>query len=145
MLKSWNPGVKNWREALDTKAVRQFKHIKTLLDSHPGLERIPDQSLVLAGQGTNVFTRVQAMRDGTPGNKNATYLMAYLSAPGTVTLDTSVIAARTLRAYWFDPENGDVETIEEKFSNIGSFAPEKRTRGDAVIVIEDAMKTFRKP
>lgn len=143
MLRGWNPGVDDWREALDTKAVRQLQHIKTLLYSHPYLERIPDQSLVLAGQGTNVATRVQATRDGTPGKKDATYLMAYLSAPQTVTLDTSVIAARMLNAYWFDPVTGASELAPDQIANPGSLTLEKRPQGvDWVVVISDAMKNY---
>ncbi len=146
MLKGWTPGVENWRDALDTPAVRQLHHVKTLLDSHPDLERIPDQSVVLAGQGADIFTRVQATRDGTPGKNDATYLMAYLSAPQTVALNTSVIAARMLRAYWFSPETGSTEPIQEQFKNSGMFTLEKKPQGgDWVVVIEDATKNYARP
>src|SRR5665213_1638115 len=67
MLKGWTPGVDNWSQALDTPAVRQLHHIKALLYAHPYLTRIPDQSLVTTGQGADIFTRIQATRDGTPG------------------------------------------------------------------------------
>jgi len=146
MLKGWNPGVENWTQALDTPAVRQLHHIKALLFSHPYLERIPDQSLVLAGQGADVATRVQATRDGTPGRNDATYLMAYVSAPQAIPLNTGVIAARELKAYWFDPATGASETIHERFANPGSLMLEKRAQGgDAVIVIEDAATNYAGP
>jgi hypothetical protein len=139
MLKGWNPGVENWTQALDTPAVRQLKHIKALLYSHPYLERIPDQSLVLAGQGADVATHTQATRDGTSGRNDATYVMAYISAPQTVTLNTAAISARTLNAYWFSPETGLTEVIQKKFPNSGTFTLEKRPRGqDCVVVIQAA-------
>jgi len=146
MLHSWTPGVKEWTEALDAPGVRSLHLITKLLYSHPYLERIPDQALVLAGQGADVFTRIEATRDGTPANRNATYLMAYLSAPTKVTLDTSVIAAQTLNAYWFDPATGATEVIHERFPNPQSLTLEPRIQGhDWVVVIEDASRNYPLP
>jgi hypothetical protein len=137
MLKGWTPGVTNWTQALDTPAVRQLHFIKALLYSHPYLERIPDQSLVLAGQGTNVASRVQATRDGTLGHNDATYLMAYISSPQTVTFNTAVISARALNVHWFNPATGSSEMMDEKIGNPGSLTLEKRPQGgDWVVVIE---------
>lgn len=141
MLRSWAPGVKSWPEALDTPAVRQLRHIQALLLTRPYFERIPDQSLVLAGQGTDVATRIQATRDGTPEGKDATYLMAYLSAPAPVTLNTAVISSRTLNAYWFSPETGRREVIREQFSNAETLTLEARSQGqDWVVVVEDGSR-----
>ena len=145
MLKSWTPGVKDWSEVLDTPATRQLHQIKALLYSHPYFERIPDQSLVLSGQGGDVATRIQSTRDGTIGKKNATYLMAYLSAPAKVTLDTEVIPARTLNAYWFSPETGGCEVIQELFTNKESLTLEARPQGqDWVVVVEDASRNYKR-
>ncbi len=142
MLHGWTPGVTNWTQSLDTPSVRQLQFIKKLLYSHPYLTRIPDQSLVLEGQGTNVATRVQATRDGTLGNNNATYIMAYISSPQTVTLNTAAISARTLNVYWFSPATGESELLSENFSNPANLTLEKRPQGDCVVVIEDATKNY---
>jgi len=143
MLKGWTPGVENWTQALDTPAVRQLQHIKALLYSHPYLERIPDQSLVLSGQGTNVATRTQTTRDGTLGHNDATYLMAYLSSPQTITLNTGVIAARAVKVYWFNPAIGSSELIHKQLANPGNLTLEKRPQGgDWVVVIDDATKNY---
>jgi hypothetical protein len=146
MLKGWNPGVRDWREALDTPAVRQLKNITALLYTHPYRERIPDQSLVLDGQGSDVLTRVQATRDGSPGRRDATYLFAYLSAPRAVTLDTGPIAGRTLTAYWFSPETARTEMIGENLPNSGRLWLGARAEGrDGVVVVEDAAKHYPRP
>jgi hypothetical protein len=146
MLHSWTPGVSNWTQALDTPAVRQLHHIKVLLYSHPYLQRIPDQSLVVAGQGSDVATRTQATRDGNPGKNDATYLMAYLSAPLKVTLNTGAISGHTLNAYWFSPETGLTETIQQGFANSGTMTLGPRSHGhDWVVVIEDAASNYPRP
>jgi hypothetical protein len=139
MLKGWNPGVSDWREALDTPAVRQLRYIETLLYAHPYLSRIPDQSLVLEGQGTDVFTRVQVTRDGTFGKNDATYLMAYITSPRQVTLNTAVISAPLLRWSWFNPENGKTEVVDAQRRNSGILILEPRSIGrDWVAVVEAA-------
>jgi hypothetical protein len=140
MLKDWTPGVTNWTQALDTPAVRQLHYIKTLLYSHPYLTRIPDQSLVLAGQGTNVATRVQATRDGTWGHNDSTYIMAYISSPQTVTLNTGVIAAPVLNVSWFNPVTGSSEVMDAKLPNPGSLTLEKRRQGGDWVVVIEAVK-----
>lgn len=146
MLRSWTPGVKNWTEALDAPGVRSLHLITTLLYTHPYLERIPDQALVMEGQGADVFTRVQATRDGTAGNRDATYLMAYISAPTKVTLDTSVIAAQTLDAYWFDPATGSTQSIQRNFANPRSMVVDSgQLGGDRVVVIEDSSRRYPRP
>jgi hypothetical protein len=146
MLHSWTPGVKNWTDALDAPGVRSLHLITELLYSHPYLERIPDQALVLAGQGADVFTRTEATRDGTAGMHDATYLMAYLSAPAKVTLDTSVIAAQTLDAYWFDPATGATQIIQQHFANPGGMTVDSTPLGgDRVVVIEDPSRAYPRP
>ena len=142
MLRGWPPGVTNWTQALDTPAVRQLHFIKTLLYSHPYLERIPDQGLVVAGQGTNVATRVQVTRDGTREHKDATYLLAYISSPRAITLDTGVIGGKMLNVYWFDPATGACELLHGRLANSGTLTLEKRPPADGVAVIEDAAKNY---
>lgn len=145
MLKNWAPGVENWTEALDTPAASQLHHIKALLYSRPYLSRIPDQSIILAGQGVDIATRIQATRDGTSGNNDATYLMAYLSAPIKVTLNTAVISSKTLNAYWFSPEKGSSEIIRRRFDNTGSITLEPKLQEDWVVVVEDAARNYHQP
>jgi len=146
MLRSWTPGVQDWTEALDTPAVRQLHYIEALLYSHPYLERIPDQSLVIAGQGADVATRTQATRDGTAGHNDATYIMAYISAPARVTLNTAAISAPTLNAYWFSPETGSTEVIRNGFPNQGSLTLDPRSQGhDWVVIIENAASRYPLP
>jgi hypothetical protein len=145
MLHGWTPGVQDWTQALDTPAVRQLHLIRALLYAHPYLQRIPDQTLVTAGQGSTVATRIQATRDGDAAG-NATYIMAYISAPAMVTLNTSLISALTLNAYWFNPETGATEQIKDGFPNSGTLTLDPRIQGvDWVAVIEDSKKNYTRP
>jgi len=146
MLKSWKAGVKDWKEALNTIAVTQLHHITTLLYAYPYLERIPDQSLVMVGQGDSVVNKVQVMRDGTIGTKDASYLMAYISSPKEVTLKTDVIKSTKLNIYWFDPATGLSEVVQLNANNTGTYRSAKKTDGhDMVLVINDVSKKYKLP
>lgn len=146
MLQSWPPGVANWRQALNTPAVADLHYIKPLLYSRPYFQRIPDQSLILAGQGRGIANRVQATRDGLANQRNATYLMAYLAAPAAVVLDTGVIAGKSLNAFWFNPASGRSTVIKMNFPNTGKLHLAKRPHGhDWAAVVDDAARPYAPP
>ena len=141
MLKGWNPGVTNWMDALDTPAVRQLANIRIFIREHPIWNCFPDQTLVLAGKGTNVATRIQAIRDGEPGKNNASCVMAYVSASRAVTLDTRAITARQLSVSRFNPATGENRMLQNEITNAGNFSLKKAPDDlDGVVVIEAAAK-----
>jgi len=124
----------DWCVALDLPGAYDMRHARALLLSRPYFTRIPDQSLVAdPGEATN---HVQATRDGTPGQADASYIMAYLPMLRAVDIDTSVIAAPRLRAWWFDPREGVALPLTE-FENSGRCALRPPASGpDWVVEIE---------
>ncbi len=146
MLDDWPPGVANWKDALNTPAAGQLQHIRTLLYSRPYFTRIPDQSIILSGQGKSIADRVQATRDGTKDRSNATYIMAYLAAPAAVTLQTHVLSGRRLNVWWFSPTTGKSVAIGMNLPNTGTLSLKKhRHISDAVIVADDALQHYPPP
>jgi hypothetical protein len=148
MLKSWKSGVADWKQALNTPAQQQLQYIKKLLYAFPYLTRVPDQSLLLTAQADSIQNKVEMMRDGNIGKNDATYIMAYLSSARAVAIDTKVIPAEKLDAWWFDPRTGTAEMIAKAMKNTGSFQSDKKTDGpDWVLVISNAAKNyaFKKP
>ncbi|WP_226344015.1 apiosidase-like domain-containing protein [Agilicoccus flavus] len=75
-----------WREALESPVAGQIRHLRAALTARPMLGRVADDQLVTAGQGTG-WQRVAAARDPAGG-----YLMAYLPAGSTISLDGSKLA-----------------------------------------------------
>lgn len=133
-----------WVQALDLPGAFDMRHVRDLLLSRPYLTRIPDQRIVHVGV-EGATDHVQAARDGTPGQKDATYIMAYLPIIRQVALDTSVLPAERLRAWWFDPREG-VATIIGEFQNTGTFAPPRQADGpDWVLVVDDAAQDYPTP
>ena len=126
-----------WYDSLELPGAVQLVHLKTLMLNRPFLTRIPDQSLISAGQADGIG-RVQATRDGQPDQNDATYAMVYIPNARQVTINTHRIAADQIRAWWFDPCSGLSEEIGT-FKNQASHSFDTPTRGtgsDWILVID---------
>ena len=132
-----------WRESLDLPGATQLIHLKRLILSRPYLTRIPDQSLLLSEPPGGV-ARIQATRDGTPGSRDATYMLVYFPTYHRVEIDTSYIANETIRVRWMDPRSGKWSPPSEH-ANVapGIFEPPSREQDeDWVLVVDDASKSY---
>jgi hypothetical protein len=145
---STSPSV-GWKTALAAEGGSDMIHLRHLMESRPFLTRIPGQNLITAGLGGTTDgsgDHVQATRDGTAGNKDGTYIMAYIPTLKQITLDTSFIASSLLDAWWFDPRTGDATLFMNDFANTGSFTSPLLTTGpDWVLVIDDANQNYLAP
>jgi hypothetical protein len=136
---------------LNTPGGDQLHYLKELMQSRPMASRFPDASLILknqsvADQGGSV--PVVATRDGTDGQGNATWIMAYVAQPSQVIIDSSDIPGKMLNIWRYDPRTGNALQLEKNFPNTGqiNFAPQEDDRGpDWVIVIDDASKKYPAP
>jgi hypothetical protein len=140
--------MRPWHESLDLPGTRQMVHLRRLLTSRPFLTRIPDQGIITASSAGGPADRVQAARDGLPGARDATYLMAYFPGPITAMIDTGCIAAPRLRGWWFDPRSGAARPLGV-LDNAGprEFVPpdDDDDGGDWVLVIDDASRDYWPP
>jgi hypothetical protein len=142
MLKGWTPGVAKWSDALDTVAVDQLHHIFELEALHCTLGAIPDPSLVLAGQDAEISSRVQSIRDGTAGRRDATYVMAYTAANKPLSLDAWTLDSATVSISIFDPATGHLTRLVSPVQapTVGRTVPVKVTpppdTADSVIILE---------
>ncbi len=136
-------GVGKWTDALDTVAVDQLHYIIPLLQSRPYFERIPDPSLLLAGQSKQIADRVAVTHDGVPNQNDATYLLAYMASPKPITLDTAVLSAKTLNITWFDPATGNTQPFKSDVPNPRILElPAPPAPHDWVVIIDDASKHY---
>lgn len=128
-----------WHQALELPAANQMVFVKKLMLSHPLLERVPDQSLVIESNLTPA-ERIQATR----GND---YLFVYTAAGKPFTVTMGKIKGDRLNAYWYDPRNGqskDIGGVENKGTK--KFDPPSTGYGqDWVLVLDDAAKQYAKP
>jgi len=141
-----------WYEALEQPGAGQMKHLRNLIESRPFLSRIPDQSLATVENYEFASDHVQVTRDGTAGQKDATYIMAYLPMSRDLQLKTEVIQGKELFIWWYSPVTGDAfpyGKVENKgvfnISTWNTFIKEGQPGPDWVIVIDDASKNYPAP
>ncbi len=155
-----NPFVyarRTWQESLELPGAFQMRYLKNLMESRPFLTRIPDQELLLQTQTSLVpfegkgMQHMQATRDGSPGKKDATYIMVYMPVGRSITINTSYIPSKRLRAWWYDPRYGAAIPLGE-FENTGTLEggwntlPWHHGAGpDWVFIVDDASMNYPPP
>lgn len=92
-----NHANRYWTEALDRPGAFQVGYLRQLIESRPSAHRIPDQTIIVDGQGEK-GQHIRAFRDDA-----GSYLMAYIPQGRTITVDVSSLKAGALRGWWFNP------------------------------------------
>ncbi|WP_054950105.1 apiosidase-like domain-containing protein [Numidum massiliense] len=130
-----------WYDSLDAPGASHMSHIRTLIEGRPFFTRIPDQSVIAAGQVSGAG-HMQATR-----SSDGSYAFLYTPLGDTVTVDMTKISGGTVKTYWYNPREG-TSTLIGQFPNSGtrSFTPPSSGRGnDWVLVLDDATKNFPPP
>lgn len=131
-----------WREALKFPGASQMRYVKALMLSRQPLLRVPDQSLIVSDVGRGK-EHIRAAR-GADGS----YAFVYLPVPKPVTVNLEKLSGKRLRAWWFNPRNGQAQVIgefarngEKAFTPPSGDSPEE----DWVLVLDEVGKRYRKP
>lgn len=128
-----------WQEAMELPGAKQMAFVRKLMESHPMLDRVPDQSLIVEN---NYFPadRIQATR-------GKDYAFVYTASGKTFTVNLGKITGNQIIATWFDPRTGKV-TEAGKLDNKGikAFTPPTQGQGqDWVLILDDSSKNYQKP
>lgn len=127
-----------WPEAMELPGANQMIHVRKLIESHPVLDRVPDQSLITESNYASA-ERIQATR----GND---YLFIYTAAGKSFTVTLGKIKGNKLQVYWYNPRDGKTtaaETIDNKGTK--SLTPPSSGYGqDWVLVMDDAAQKYPK-
>ncbi len=128
-----------WQEALELPGANQMIYVKKLIESHPYLDRVPDQSIVKENEYVPA-ERIQATR-------GKDFLFVYTTFGKSFHVNMGKISGTELQAYWYNPRNGkstDIGTIINK--DVREFTPPSSGYGqDWVLVLDDASKKYLKP
>jgi len=138
---------KSWQEALNDPGFSQMQHLKSLIfafskasdsadkSSNPYYDRVPDQSLILEGQG-DYYDHLQACR-------GKDYLLVYDYNAVPFTVDLTRISGEEKRAWWYHTADGWLESIGTCKGENYRFAYEPLTaHDDRVLIVTDANATY---
>ncbi|HEY9003482.1 MAG TPA: glycoside hydrolase family 140 protein [Mucilaginibacter sp.] len=120
-----------WFQSINDPGARQMQYLKKLMLSRPYFDRVPDQSLIAAGQGEK-YDRLIATR-----GKNYAFIYTYNGR--TIQIDPGKLEGNQIKASWFNPRNGRVTAIGTfKKSKLMKFDPpgQKKNGNDWVLVLD---------
>ncbi len=131
---------KPWYESLDLPGAGEMKHVRTLMESRPYLDRVPDQSLIVSENPADYTQHMQATR-----GKN--YAFIYSGSGLPIEVKMGVISGKKVRTYWYNPRNGETTPlgvfINEKTR---LFTPPSRGEDqDWILILDDTSAKFKKP
>jgi hypothetical protein len=127
-----------WTQALDRPGAYQMEYVRKLFESVPFEKLVPDQSIILNGPTTG-GGKIRSAR-ATDGS----FAIIYSPLGESFTLGKSVVRAKKLKEFWYDPRYGTSYEIDEPERwGIQTYAPPTSGRGhDWILVIEDAATNF---
>lgn len=144
----YNPSVEKinhadryWYDALDRPGSFQAGYLRKLIESRPYLNRIPDTTIIIKGQGVKA-EYITAFRDSL-----GRYMMAYIPIGKAITVNTSFIPAKKLIVSWFDPKTGKTvkSEIVSNRKQIDFTSPTTGKGNDWVLVIDNSNENFTVP
>ncbi|HEY2722072.1 MAG TPA: DUF4038 domain-containing protein, partial [Chitinophagaceae bacterium] len=127
-----NHADRYWTNAINRPGAFQVGYLKKLIESYSIVNRIPDQSLILRGQGEK-GEYITAFR-----NQDNNYAMIYLPVGKKIVVNTSFIKTKKLKASWFNPRNGRIEkaAVLGKKEEMSFTSPPGNFQTDWVLIIE---------
>ncbi len=134
-------GTTHWQKAMDFGGAFSMGLMRRLFEARPWYRLVPDQSVILSGQGEDE-DHVQAARAA-----DGSFLLAYLTFGNPVTVDLAKLSGRSVRAHWYDPRTGSLQSAGE-FPKTRSRQFKPPTQGPAadwVLVLENGAKKFARP
>jgi len=131
---------RGWINALDRPGAYQVGYLRKLIESRPMLDRVPDNTIILKGQGEK-GEHIEAFRNSDYG-----YAMVYIPVGKTITLNIEKFGKKIV-VWYINPQNLSVlktETMDNK--KIMSFTtPTEGYGNDWVLIIDDASKKYLAP
>ena len=121
-----------WYDALNRPGATQVGYLKSLMLSRASLNRIPDQTILVEGQGKS-GEYATAFRD-----VRGRYLMVYLPIGKQIVVNSSKLISQKIKISWFNPRTGKYEvgnTIDNQ-KQLAITSPTTGVEQDWVLVID---------
>jgi hypothetical protein len=128
-----------WTDAIHRPGAAQMQHLRSLMESRPFFDRVPDQTLMVDELKGS---------DHIAATRGVDYAFIYSAQGRAFTANLGKISGARINAWWFNPRNGAAERIGT-FDNAGTREFTPHVHGgfgtDMVLVLDDASKNFPAP
>jgi hypothetical protein len=130
-----------WQEALDHPGAFQMGLLRRLFQSRPFQTLVPDQDMIVDGPTTG-GAKIRAVR-----SKQGVFAFIYSPRGEPFTINKTVLTARRLREFWYDPRYGSLYHVHTgDNASFQTYTPPTSGRGnDWILVIEDDQAEFPAP
>ncbi len=136
-----------WFEAIDQPGAHQMKFGRLLMESRPFLTRIPDDTLIAAGNVPTAMPGTGRYHFAGTRDSEGSYAMVYAPVGRRFTVRTAGLTGSMLKTWWYNPRNGEARLIgtREKLPELEFMPPDPGEFLDWVLVLEDASRNFPPP
>ena len=142
-----NRPLMSWKEALDQPGAQQMMYGRKLIESRPFLSRIPDSTILVAGEYASAMPGEGRARFVATRDTEGTYAMIYTPVGREFKVRMDVIKGKDVLAWWYNPRNGTSFKIGV-FANHGEqgfISPDTGEYLDWILVLDDASKQYPAP
>ncbi len=136
-----------WTEAIRQPGAEQMKYGRRLIESRPFLDRVPDDSIIVADRVPTLIPGAGRYRFVATRDTARTYAMIYVPVGRTFSVRMDAIGGENVIARWYNPRDGAVTDIGS-FPNKGTRAFNPPTPGEAldwILVLDDTSKRYPPP
>jgi hypothetical protein len=124
--------ILHWKDALRRPGAEQMKHLRSLIESRPFLERVPDQSLIADNpEGSNYQAATRGER----------YAFIYFPNGIKGNVRMGILPGAAVIAAWYDPRTGEsIDAGEVANEGVRTFVPPLAGRcNDWVLVLDSKL------
>jgi hypothetical protein len=136
-----------WFDALNQPGAAQMQYARRLLESRPFLTRVPDDTIIMTNQVPTSVPGAGRYRFVATRDSEGSYAMVYAPAGRSFKVNMAKVQGARIRAWWFNPRNGESSTAGE-FPSLGErefVPPAPGEELDWVLVLDNASKNFPAP
>jgi len=92
-----------WEDALQYEGAADMQHLRSLIESRPMENRVPDESILVSGRGD---PRKGPSYCAATRASDGRYAMVYSTMGEPFTLDLSALSGERLHGWWYSPRDG---------------------------------------
>ncbi|MBR4995013.1 MAG: glycoside hydrolase family 140 protein [Alistipes sp.] len=143
-----NRPLMEWKEAINQPAAGQVVYLKNLILSRPYFSRVPAPEFIVQSDVHSSVPGAGRYRFVATMDTEGSYAMVYAPLGREFSVNTSMLKAEKITAWWYCPRTGKAQKIGS-FANDGAprsfISPNKGESIDWVLVLDDASKHYPAP